>query len=197
MRSGKPVWALIGMMAVVGGGVLLAQEGEMSAEMAAMDEAMAKAAAPGAAHEYLAQFEGTWRAQMRMFVGGETLEGRGTARSEMVLGGRFLQTTFKGELMGQNFIGMGLDGYDNVEQKFVSTWADTNGTMIVMLEGEQAEDGEARSMSGSYTDPVSGKKKQTRSEIKIVSTNRYTYEVWEKAGRGGFEKTMQIIFSRQ
>jgi hypothetical protein len=179
------------------GGVAAQDEASgQGAEMAAMEEAMAKAAAPGAQHEYLSKFAGRWRAQMRMFVGGETIEGRGVADCEMVLGGRFLQTRYKGELAGRNFIGIGLDGYDNLAQKFVSTWADTNGTTIVMLEGDDPGEGEPHTMTGSYVDPATGKTKHVKSEIKFASTNRYTYEMWEKEDGGEYQRSMQAIFSR-
>jgi hypothetical protein len=34
------------------------------------------------------------------------------------------------------FKGMGMDGYDNVKQKFVSSWGDNMGTGIILLEGD-------------------------------------------------------------
>jgi len=182
-----------------GGGVLAAEGGESkpSPEMAAMMEAMAKAAEPGEPHRLLGRLEGTWRVQMRMTVGGETIEGRGTALNEMVLGGRFLQSTFKGEMAGQNVIGMGFDGYDNQKQKYIGMWIDTNGTMMMTYEGDGDADGATRTLYGSYNDPASGVEKQFKGVVKVLSTNRYTYEGWEKTADSDYQPVMQLIFSRQ
>jgi len=38
-------------------------------------------------------------------------------------------------MMGMPFEGIGINGYDNLKKKFVSTWIDNMGTMIVMSTG--------------------------------------------------------------
>ena len=142
--------------------------------------------------------EGVWDSQVRMFgMGPEPVEARGVAQSEIVLGGRYLQTTYKGEFMGEPFMGMGFDGYDNTAKKYVSVWIDTASTIMMTFEGEAGEDDTARTMYGSYTDPATGQEKQTKSVITFLTTNRYTYESFEKTAGGEFERTLQMIFSRK
>jgi hypothetical protein len=115
----------------------------------------------------------------------------------MILGGRFLKSMYKGDMMGEAFLGMGLDGYDTHKQKYVGMWVDTLGTMMTVLEGEADEGGKTRTMYGELVDPLTGAKKSVKGIVTIVSTNRYTYESWEKSGDGEFERTMQIIFSKK
>jgi len=50
----------------------------------------------------------------------------------VILGNRYLQSTYKGNMDGIRFEGWGLMGYDNQKQEFVSTWADNMGTGIAM-----------------------------------------------------------------
>ena len=38
-------------------------------------------------------------------------------------------------MMGQPFSGVGIDGYDNLRKKYVTTWIDTMGTGIFSMEG--------------------------------------------------------------
>ena len=44
---------------------------------------------------------------------------------QMLLGGRFLQQEFSGEMMGSLYHGIGFTGHDNHTQKYVSTWMET------------------------------------------------------------------------
>ena len=53
----------------------------------------------------------------------------------MALGGRFLEERVQSSFMGQPFSGIGYTGYDNVKKKYVSTWMDNMGTMIMVMEG--------------------------------------------------------------
>ena len=130
-------------------------------------------------------------------MGPEPAEGRGVSQNEMILGGRFLKTMYKGDMMGQAFLGMGLDGYDKHKQKYVGIWIDTMGTMMTTFEGDAEESGKSLTMYGEYVDPLTGTKKDVKGILTVVSTNRYTYESWEKSGDGEFEKTMQIIYSKK
>ena len=38
-------------------------------------------------------------------------------------------------MMDMSFTGMAIEGYDNVKKKFVSSWIDNMGTMILNSEG--------------------------------------------------------------
>ena len=49
---------------------------------------------------------------------------------KMLLDGRFLQQEFTGEMMGQPFSGVGINAYDNLRKRYVTTWIDTMGTGI-------------------------------------------------------------------
>ncbi|MEO8192100.1 MAG: DUF1579 family protein, partial [Acidobacteriota bacterium] len=126
-------------------------------EKAAM-EAMMKAATPGENHKKLEAFVGTFDVKVKMWEkpGAAPQESAGTSEGKMVLGGRYVHEDFQGTFMGQPFTGMGMTGYDNVQNKFVSTWADTMSTGIMTSTGKANASGNGMDMSASMADPVTG-----------------------------------------
>ena len=64
------------------------------------------------------------------------METSGSTETEMILGGRFLVDHTTGEFNGQKFEGMGISGYDNIKQKYISVWLDTMGTGMMTAEGQ-------------------------------------------------------------
>jgi hypothetical protein len=94
-------------------------------------------AAPGPEHGYFKHLEGEWNTETTFWMEPDapptTTLGKATAT--FILGGRFLQSEFTGDFMGMPFQGLGIDGYDRIQEKFVSVWMDNMGTMIMTMEG--------------------------------------------------------------
>ena len=84
------------------------------------------------------------------------MESAGTAEMKMLLDGRFLQQEFTGDMMGQPFSGIGIDGYDNLAKKYVSTWIDTMGTRIFSMEGKASGDGKTITQKGQHEEAGGG-----------------------------------------
>jgi hypothetical protein len=164
-------------------------------EMTSEEEAWYKAGLPGDEHMNLRQMEGRWEVQVRYWPkpDAEPVTGRGSAIKEMVLGSRFLQTTYKGEWMGETFIGMGFEGYDNVKQKYTSLWMDTMGTMTYLAEGTADEEGKIWTYYGEYLDPAGNLKKQ-KSVITIRSLSMHTVESFDQKEDGEWVKVMDIVY---
>jgi hypothetical protein len=167
-------------------------------EMDPMMKAMTAAGMPGEAHEFLKQQVGSWEVKLRAHAGpdAESMTGRGQASKEMVLGGRFLHTTYKGEFMGESFIGMGYDGYDNLKKKHVGVWMDNMGTTIYYSEGELDESGKVLTSYGETVEPLSGKTKKTKSEFTIRSLSMHSYFSYEMNEEGEWVKTMEVIYGK-
>src|SRR5689334_16391259 len=100
------------------------KKGDISAEKKAEMEQWAKYANPGKPHEYLKAMEGTWTSHSKMWMDEKSppQESTGTSENKLIMGGRFLQQDYHGQMMGKAFEGMGVTGYDNVKNKYVSTW---------------------------------------------------------------------------
>jgi hypothetical protein len=126
------------MMCVALSGSTLAQakeSPEMSPEQ--MQKMYEEAAKPGAPHAMLAKNAGQWNCTVKSWMdpSAEPMTSKGTESSEMILGGRYLRSHFQGTMMDKPFEGMGTMGYDNAKKKYVGTWFDSMGTVIMSLEG--------------------------------------------------------------
>lgn len=87
---------------------------------------------PGPEHDFLKKHEGVW--DMTMKAGG--MECKGTVTYKMELGGLWLVGALDADLGGQKFSGKSLDTYDAGKKKYLGVWADSMGTVPMMMEGD-------------------------------------------------------------
>jgi len=162
-------------------------------------EASMKLAAPGDHHKHLAAGIGKWDVAVKLWMapGQPPAESTGTMESSWLLGGRFVETTYKGDLMGMPFEGHGVDGYDNGAHQYVSTWADNMGTMMMYFTGTCSDDGKVRTMTADFTDPVTGQKMKNRSVTTVKDASSFTYEAWMVDGEGHEFKQMEMVAARR
>jgi len=172
------------------------QEGKM--DMQAMMEVCTKLGTPGAPHKLLAGMAGSWNTKSKFWMEPDTppMESTGTCEQKMLLGGRFLQQEYTGEMMGSPFTGIGVTGYDNHTKKYVSTWMDSMGTGILFFEGAASADGKTITQESHFDDPLRGPMKW-RSVTKIVNENTHLFEMYGTDKRGKEEKMMEITYSRK
>jgi hypothetical protein len=118
--------------------------------------------------------------------------------------GRYFVANFTGEMKmpGEDgkmknfeFKGTSIDGYDNVQQKFVSTWCDNMSTGIMMSNGTYDPTTKAFTYT-SEMEMMPGMKTKVREVIKVVDADHHNLEWYEN--RGGQEvKTMEINYTRK
>lgn len=131
-------------------------------------------------------------------------ESKGTAVRKAIMDGRFYTGDFTGkmEMPGADgkptemmFHGQSVEGYDNVKQKFVSTWLDNMGTGIMMAEGTY--DPATKTFTyNAEIEMMPGMKTKVREVIKVTDKDHHVFEWYED--RGGKEtKTMEIHYTRQ
>src|SRR6185503_20208185 len=118
----------------------------------AMMDAWMKVATPGEAHKWLEAMVGTWDAKISMWMapGSAPQESTGTSENKWVLGGRFVEQRYEGTFMGQPFSGLGYTGYDNFKKKYIGSWMDNMGTMMMVSQGEAA--GKTLTMTSTMDD---------------------------------------------
>lgn len=150
-----------------------AQEKENPSAEAAQDEEMEawiKFATPGEEHKYLQKLVGEWKTVTKSYEPGadEAQVSEGTAKFESLLGGRYIRQTFKGSMGGMQFEGIGVTGFDNSKQKYVSAWIDSFGTGIMRSEGEYDEKTHALTEIGTSSSP--------QGSMKWKMVTRYTDE---------------------
>src|SRR5258708_12910506 len=120
---------LLGLGANIGG----AQEAKQSEETKKAAPAMPPLPKPGPEHEVLKNDAGVWDATVEMLGPGPPNVSKGVETNTM-LGGLWLVTDFKSEMMSQPFQGHGVAGYDPARKKYVGTWVDSMSTGLQISE---------------------------------------------------------------
>ncbi len=163
-------------------------------------QACAIAGTPGKMHEQLAKSAGTWTGKCKnwMAPGMDAMVSDCVATSVPIMDGRFIKTEVTGEMMGMPFVGFSLNGYDNVGQKFQSTWVDNMGTGMMVGTGELSADGKTITWTYTANCPIT-KKPTTMREIEtITGPNTKTLEMWGTDPKSGKEyKCTFIEFKKQ
>jgi hypothetical protein len=153
---------------------------------------------PGEIHKMLARSAGDWKEDVTTWMkpGAPPTTSSGTAKNEMIMGGRYLQTTHKGTFSGMPFEGVGITAYDNAAKKFITTWIDNFGTGIMTLEGKWDPKTNSIEFKGKTTDPITGKDVAVREVFKLIDDNNQVLEMYGVQD-GKEYKSMQIKFTRQ
>jgi hypothetical protein len=158
-------------------------------------------------HKLLSSLDGSWNFTIKFWMNpdpnAKPQESKGTATRKSVMDGRYvvMDVTGKmqmpgpdGKMKESTFKGMGIDGYDNVKKKFVSSWVDNMGTGIQSAEGTYDPATKAFTYT-SEEEPVPGMKSQVREVIKIADKDHMNLEWFENQG-GQERKTMEISYTR-
>ena len=171
---------------------------QMSPEQMAMMQAWERAATPGAEHERLAAQVGTWQGQVESWSvpGTDPMVSQSKVERKMSLDGRVLEEHWSGNMMGRDFVGHSRTGFDNVQQKYWSTWTDNMSTSLMTFSGEYDEAAEQYVYTGSYVDPVSKRTVNTRSVSMSPEEGKEVMEMYEVDGDNE-RMTMRITLTRQ
>lgn len=162
--------------------------------------AMQEMAAPAAEHKRLTAFEGTFKAEVKIWMGpGDPMVSTGTMVNSWALGGRFLRQDYKGDPSpGPNpfpdFEGHGYWGFNKNTRKYEGFWIDTASTVMQNESGTVDEAGKVWTMSGDIVGP-DGEASVKRSVITLVDHDHHQMEMFFSKGDQEF-KGMEIQYSR-
>jgi hypothetical protein len=189
-------WLALALLAIAPFGIHAQEAAPPNAD--AYMEAMMKAGTPGDPHKALAVMEGTWNTTVKAWMapGAEPMTSEGVSEMKMVLGGRYLHQTFKGNFGGMPFEGLGYTGYDNVKKQYWGTWMDNMSTAMMSSKGEMSEGG-AMTFSGTMTDPMTGEDQPVKEKIRMEGNDRIEMEMWGPGPDGKMFKTMEIVYTRK
>jgi len=139
---------------------------------------------------------GEWTAKCNFWMAPNTppMSSEGTAKFEAAMGGRFVQTSFTGQFMGQPFKGQGFFGYNNTTKKYESIWMDNESTGIMMQTG--AKEGNTINWSGEHTCPMTGEMKTVKAKTIFNSKTQMTHEMWDTTSDGKVFKSGEIVYTR-
>ncbi len=165
-----------------------------------MMQACMEAGTPGPHHAYLGKLAGVWtgKTTMWMTLGAEPMVSECTATYAPIMDGRYLRCEITGDMPGMGpFNGFALYGFDNVGQKFQSTWIDNMGTGMMTGTGELASDGSTLNWKFTYNCPIQKKAVVMREIERRTGADSFTLEMFGPDPVSGKEyKCMEIAFTR-
>ena len=157
-------------------------------------------------HKLLGEMAGTWNYQVKMWMAPDAppMTSKGTAVRKPLMDGRYYVMNVKGtmqmpgpdgKMKDFQFLGMSLEGYDNVQKKFVNTWIDNMGTGIMMSEGTYEPSTSTFTYTGK-TEMMPGMTTEVKETIKVADKDHHVLE-WYEMRDGKEVKTMEIDYTRQ
>ena len=183
----------------------LNQKQPSEAEMKKMMEQMMELGKPSENHKLLAPMAGNWTYTVKMMdPSANPQESKGTASRKPILDGRFFLADYvgkfqmpgpDGKMKEMNFKGMAIEGYDNVKKKFVASWIDNMGTMILNSEGTYDPSSKTFTYN-AQCEMLPGMPMRIREVIRIVDNDHHNFEWYEDRGSGE-TKTMEIAYTRK
>ena len=165
----------------------------------AVMEKMKTLTSPSEAHKALEAFVGNWKytGKFWMTPDAPAQEMTGTAKHEMIFGGRFLKQEIEGPWMGQTFNGIGYTGYDNIKKEYESVWIDSVGTGIMTVAGQYDAAASSLNQSGANSCPLTGEAaRKGRSEWKTLDSDHSTYSSYIAGPDGKEFKSMELEYTR-
>jgi hypothetical protein len=164
-----------------------------------MMEAYMKLMAVNENHAFFKNFVGEWDIETAAWMqpGAELVKAKNTSKAELIMGGRFLKSKFKGNMFGQPFEGLQIVGYDNLQKKYISFWIDNSSTGFFLLSGTRDESGKVLTDTGEWDDPVTGGTIKTRAVTKVISKDEFTYELFMTGPDGKEFRSMENRYKRK
>jgi hypothetical protein len=164
-------------------------------------QACMEAGTPGEMHAYLAQSVGTWSGKTKMWMDPDAppMESTCTTVISAIMDGRYIKCETSGEMPGMGmFMGSGVYAFDNVTQKFQSTWIDNMSTGIATGTGERSSDGKTMTWNLNFNCPVTKKSTTMREVQRHTGKDTSTMEMYGINPKTGKEyKMMEIQYTRK
>lgn len=153
---------------------------------------------PSKAHEMLTKDTGIWHSELTFWSpdSPEPMKSTATATYKMILGGKYQEGTFSGDMMGMPFEGKGIVAYDNAKEEFISTWIDNMGTGMFISRGKYDETSKTLTLLGTMVDPVTKKEKQVKEIVTYIDNDNQKMEMFDVENGKEF-KSMEIVSKRK
>jgi hypothetical protein len=159
-------------------------------------EACMLAGTPGKSQQRLVAEAGEWAGKTTMWMMPDSppVTSECSATITPIMDGRFTLTEMNGEMPGMGpYIGQGLQGYDNVSQKFVSTWIDNHSTGIMNGEGKLSADGKTLTWTFTFNCPLTQKPATMRQVETLTGSKTKTLIMYNTDPKSGKEYKMMNV----
>ena len=172
---------------------------QLSAQQPTQEEmaAMMVNISPGEMQKMMEKSVGDWTAHMKMYMDPSQppMEQTTQVKTEMILGGRYLVSKYKGMMMGMPFEGIATTAYDNGVKKFYSSWIDNMSTGMSQMEGRWVDDTKMIEFKGISQDPMKGTEIKMRQTLEFVDADTQRMVMYME-DHGKEMKSMEIELKR-
>jgi hypothetical protein len=173
-----------------------------SATKAEMMRKAMEAILPGPQHRMLERLSGSWKIQIKTWPAPnkQPVVSEATATNILVLGGRFLQSTWSGKLMGMPAENLTVLGFDRRTGQYTAVVFDTFGTYYVTAAGDFNSADSTITFRGHEDQSSLGHEHDFEFTLTFAGPDRYIWSVIFKdpvtsSGTGNF-KMMELTFAR-
>lgn len=172
------------------------------AQESGYNDEMMMAGKPGKMHQKLEPLVGNWNftGKFRMAPDAPWMEFGGTMQREWIMDGRFVQEKVESEFQGAPFHGMGLVGYDNLREEYVSVWVENVKTGMDYATGHLDESASKPTIvfEGTVSDSMTGDPERwSRSAVIIDSNDRHVLKMWSRSESGEEYQTFELVGTRK
>jgi len=155
---------------------------------------------PGEQHGLLNVMEGNWKAAMesRESADGPVTKSEGVASNRMILGRRFLESTFRANIPELGvFEGRGLLGYNTFKDQYESIWIDSFGTAIPPVMVSHPTD-DVLGMSGEATqfDYLEQRDVKRRMVTRVLDRGTHVFTMFKTDVDGEEFVELRIVYTR-
>jgi hypothetical protein len=134
--------------------------------------------------------QGIWNATVEtMGPGAPKGTWKGTERNRIV-GGKWLVSDFKGEVMGMPYEGHGQWGFDGTKRKYVGTWTDNLSNGFSMAQGDY--DPEAQTLTTLLQGAAVGR----RATMECKGPDQRIFTVFTRTPDGKETPALRILYER-
>ena len=175
----------------------------LTTSVKAQDEAMMKAwqdyMTPGDMHKLMGAWNGTWTVEINSWMDPKEppVKSMATAEYKPIFNGLYQVGNFTGTMMGMPFEGKSLLAYDNAKKEFVTTWIDNMGSGVVIMTGKWNEKTKTLELSGTMSDPMTGKDASIRETVQVIDANTQKMTLYMPGMDGKEMKSMEMNMKRK
>lgn len=161
-------------------------------------EEMPQMPAPVPEHAWLQQFVGTWESEseISMGAGQAPITAKGTEIARMV-GGFWLVSEGRGEMMGQPFSNILTLGYNPEKKKYVGTWVDSMTSILWVYEGTVDASGKILTLETEGPCPMAPGKLSKFREVTEFKSKDHRVFTSSIQGEDGKWTTIVTVNSRR
>jgi hypothetical protein len=153
---------------------------------------------PAEVHKNLEKYTGQFEMQITMWM----MEGevpvviKVNSKNKMILGGRFLEMTQTGDMMGIPYHAISTLGYNNADKNYSLTTITNMGTGTLYVTGQYDHTSNSIQLRGILSNPVNDQMIEVRQVLLFMNDDQMMIENFDQEEGSEERKTIEYKFTR-